>query len=212
MGSPPSETLRVVSLELKGAGGETVRVHLSDGSSFMVHGEIAEREAIRADRELTADEIASLKTRSEIVFARQGALNLLSRSPQTRKGLLQKLRLRGFSEDAARCAVSRMIELGYIDDRSYAESWVSARLDSRAEGWKALSKGLVQRGVPRAVADEVVSRLCTDEVELEKARRLVSGLPPRKAAARLTARGFRSRTIGRALREHRGPDPEDDGA
>lgn len=195
---------------LKGAGGETVRVHLSDGSSFIAHGEIVIREGIRAERELAPEEVVSIQKRSEIVFARQSALSLLSRAPHTRKGLSRKLRVRGFAKEAVGLAIARMAELGYLDDRSYAEIWARARVDSRADGWKAVYRGLVQRGVPRETADEVLSELYTEEIELLKARALVESLPAKKAAARLTARGFRSRTIARALRE-RGPGPQDSG-
>jgi regulatory protein len=172
----------------------------------MLHAEIAAREGIRADRELTEDEIDSLQASSEIVFARRSALAYLSRAPQTRKGLIMKLKKKGFGPAAVRLAADRMAELGYLDDRSFAENWVRARLDTGREGWKALLKGLIQRGVPRGIADEIVSDACTDAVELEKARALAEGLSPKKTAARLIARGFRSRTIGRILRDQGGPE------
>jgi regulatory protein len=170
----------------------------------MLHAEIAAREGVRADRELTEEEIAALKSSSEIIFARRNALALLSRAPQTRKGLILKLRKKGYGAEAVRLAADRMAELGYLDDGSFAVNWVRVRLDSGREGWNALLKGLVQRGVPRALADAAVSEICTDEVELEKARALTEGLSPRKTAARLMSRGFRSRTIGRVLRERGG--------
>jgi regulatory protein len=102
-----------------------------------------------------------------------------------------------------------MEELGYLDDRSFAESWVRSRLDSRREGWKALFKGLILRGVAKTIASEAVSELCTDEVELEKALSLTEGLAPKKAVAKLTARGFRSRTIARVLSRTGGQDRAD---
>jgi regulatory protein len=208
--SPSGEhaAVKVVSLELGGAGGERVKVHLSNGSFFVLHAEIAAREGIRADRELQEDEIPPLISASEIVFARGAALGYLSRAPQTRRGLSLKLRKKGFSAASIRLALDRMSELGYLDDGSFARNWVRNRMETRREGWMALLKGLVQRGVPRAQAEEAVAGACTDEAELEAARSLVRGLPPRKAAARLTAKGFRSRTIGRVLREGGAPESE----
>jgi regulatory protein len=186
-------------------------VRLSDGSFFIAHAEVAARESLRADRELSAEEVSSCKAASEIVFARQAALALLSRAPHTRKGLILKLRKKTFGAEAVRLAVERMSELGYLNDRAFAENWARARLESKGEGWMALLKGLIQRGVPRDVADSVVSEACTPEVELEKARALAEGLPPKKAAVRLTARGFRSRTIGRILRERGAQGTEEGG-
>jgi regulatory protein len=184
-----------------------VRMRLSDGSCFLVHAEIVAREGIRAERGLVPGELKSLVSRSEAIFARQSALVLLSRRAHTRKGLELKLRKRGYGARAVAQAIRRMIELGYLDDRSFAESWVRSRMDSRREGWKALFKGLLQRGVERSVAGEAVSEICTDEAELQKAIAVARGFPPKKAAARLAARGFRSRTIARALRRAADRDP-----
>ncbi len=188
-----------------------MRVHLSDGSSFIVHGEVAARESIRADRALSPEEISSLQSKSEAVFARHSALTLLSRAPHTRKGLAAKLALRGFGEEAIKGAIARMIELGYLDDRSFAMGWAEARVSSRAEGWNALYRGLIRKGVPRAIAREVTLEVFSEERELEKALSLVEGLPKRRAASRLTARGFRSRTIAHALQRLDGQDREAEG-
>jgi regulatory protein len=184
-----------------------VRFRLTDGSSFLVHAELAAREGLRTGRDLVPGEMESLSSRSETIFARQKALALLSRAAHTRKGLELKLKKRGFGARAVALAVRRMTELGYLDDRRFAESWVRSRMDSRREGWKALFKGLLQRGVARSIASETVSEICTDEVELRKALSLAEGLHPRKAAAKLAARGFRSRTIARALRRTSDRDP-----
>jgi len=177
-----------------------MHVHLSDGSSFVAHAEIVLRMGVRVERELTPEEIERLKKSSQIVFARQSALAFLSRSPHTRRSLIRKLRAKGFDEEAVELAVARVTELGYLDDRSYAETWARARIASRLEGFKALYLGLVRRGVARETAGEVLSLLYPEELELEKARELAADLPPRKAASKLTARGFRSRIISKALR------------
>ena len=195
--------LTVVSTELTGAAGEMVRIHLSDGSFFVLHAEVVAVEGIGAGAELDASRRASLAARSEAISARSVALRLLARAPQTRRGLARKLRARGFATEAIRTAVRRMTELGYLDDRAFAESWARSRIATHREGWKSLYRGLARNGVPRSIAAEVLEQVCTDDVELDRARPLVRGMSPRKAVSRLTARGFRSRTIARILSELR---------
>jgi regulatory protein len=180
-----------------------VRIHLADGSFFIIHAEVFASEGLAAGDLLDESRVAQLLGRSELVLARQTALRLLSRAAQTRRGLLRKLRSRGFGLDAARAAVSRMIELGYVDDRVFAENWTRFRLSARKEGWKSLYRGLLRGGVPRDIAEEVLRDLCTEEVELEQARKVVHGLTPRTAVGKLAARGFRSRIIARILSEIR---------
>lgn len=197
----PSEDLKVVSVELKGAAGEAVRIHLSDGSFFILHAEVFAREGIAAETPLDAEKVAALLSQSERVFARLRALSLLSRAAHSRKGLERKLASRGFSTEAIRYAIDRVSELGYLDDRAFAESWVRSRMSVGKTGWNALYKGLLTKGVARPIAEAVVGALCSSEDEIESARQLSEGLSPAAAIRKLAGRGYRSRTISKVLKE-----------
>lgn len=164
------------------------------------------REGISPGTALDAEKTAELLTRSERVFARVRALSLLSRAAHSRKGLERKLASRGFSVEAIRYAINRVSELGYLDDKAFAESWVRSRISGGKTGWNALYKGLLGKGVARATAEEVVSALCSFEDELGSARQVSQGLSPAAAIRTLTGRGFRSRTISRVLREIKNAD------
>ncbi len=202
--APSSDGLTVISVELKGATGEAVRIHLSDGSFFILHAEVFAREAISAGTPLDPEKVAALLSRSERVFARLRALSLLSRAAHSRKGLERKLASRGFGAEAIRDAIGRVSELGYLDDRTFAEGWVRSRMSAGKTGWNALYRGLLAKGVARAIAEEVVSALCSHEDELESARQLSEGLSPAAAIRKLAGRGFRSRTIAKVLKEKKG--------
>ncbi len=204
--APPSEDTTVVSVELKGATGEAVRIHLSDGSFFILHAEVFAREGISAGTPLDAEKVAALLSQSERVFARLRALSLLSRAAHSRKGLARKLASRGFSAEAIHYALRRVSELGYLDDKAFAESWVRSRISVGKTGWNALYKGLLTKGVARATAEEVVSALCSYEDEIESARQLSEGLAPAAAIRKLAGRGFRSRTISKVLKEKKNTD------
>jgi regulatory protein len=194
-------SLTILSIEVRGAGGETATVRLSDGSSFIAPAEVVAGEGLSTGTVLDGDRLQSLRSRSELVLARSRALSLLARSAHTRRGLARKLEARGFGHEAVKAAIDRMAELGYLDDRAFALDWARARLANRAEGWKAVYRGLLGRGVPRTIAGETAAEVCSDEAELEMARRVAGDLSPRSAASRLAARGFRSRTIARVIRE-----------
>ncbi len=157
----------------------------------------------------TRDELLQ---RSERVRRATGPCCLLSRAAQTRRGLARKLRARGFSAQAVRHAVARMAELGYLDDRAFAEAWVRSRLSSRKDGVNALYRGLLARGVARPLAEEVLQRLYPIEEEVETGLALVRGLVAHAAIRRLTGRGFRSRAIAAVLRQLKGTgrEPEEE--
>jgi len=177
-----------------------VRIHLSDGSFFLLHAEIFARSGLSAGMEIGPDVVARLSARSERVRARIAALRLLSRSAHTRRGLARKLAARGFERPAIRYALARMVELGYCDDRAFAESWMRLRLAGGKNGAVALLRGLLARGVEKPLAQEVVSEMYPQEDEVRDARRLTRGLSRAAAIRRLAGRGFRSRAIAAAIR------------
>jgi len=74
--------------------------------------------------------------------------------------------------------VARLVELGYLDDRVFAEGHVRRR--SGSLGPLALSAELAARGVDRAAADEAMASLSGD-AQLAAAIRLVERLGRRKS-------------------------------
>jgi regulatory protein len=178
-----------------------VRIHLSDGSFFLLHAEVFAGSGIAAGSELDEERRSLLLERSDEVRARITALGLLSRAAHSRRGLARKLAARGFERPAIRHALARMVELGYCDDRAFAESWMRFRLSRGTMGATALYRGLIARGVPKPLAQEVTSDMYPHEDEVENARRLASGLSRTAAIRRLAARGFRSRAIAAVIRE-----------
>ncbi len=202
-GPPAGESpagLNVVSVELKGAAGEMVRIHLSDGSFFLLHAEIFARSGLSAGAAVAPEDVVALSARSERVRARIAALRLLSRAAHTRRGLARKLAARGFDRPAIRYALARMVELGYCDDRQFAESWMRLKRSGGKNGAVALYRGLLSRGVAKPLAQEVVNELYPHEDEARDARRLARGLSREAAIRRLRGRGFRARAIAAAIR------------
>ena len=53
--------------------------------------------------------------------------------------------------------VGRLVELGYLDDGTFARAWVESRDRSRPRGESALRRELALKGVDRAVIDEVLT-------------------------------------------------------
>jgi len=87
--------------------------------------------------------------------ALDAGLRLLGRRAHSRVELLRKLTRRGYDNAAIRAALRRLEDLGYLDDQSFARSFVRRRGSVR--GPRALSAELAARGVDRAQVDTAVA-------------------------------------------------------
>ena len=83
-------------------------------------------------------------------------------------------------------AITRLLELGILDDEAFARSWVESRDRARPRGERAIRSELARLGVDRPVVDAVL------EARAEAADPDHPGGPDRAAAERLLARNARA--------------------
>jgi len=94
--------------------------------------------------------------------ARLICLRLLTAAPRTRAQLADALKRRGVPADAAQTVLGRFTEVGLIDDRMFATSWVESRHYGRGLGRRALAAELDQRGVATDQIQAAVDALSTE--------------------------------------------------
>ena len=76
-------------------------------------------------------------------------------------------------------AIERLLELGMLDDRAFAEAWIASRDRARPRGERVLRQELLQTGIDRGLIDELLEERRTGEEgeatepDLEAARRLL---------------------------------------
>lgn len=142
--------------------------------------------------------------------ARRIALDALSRAARTRGQLETLLQRKGIAPETAAPVLDRFEEIGLIDDRDFAETFVESRHRVRGQAGRALSMELRQRGVADDVIAEAVGGL-DPEREFETACRIaqsryerMSAVPPevkvRRLVGFLARKGYSGAIVTRAVR------------
>lgn len=104
--------------------------------------------------------------------ARAICLRLLTGTPRTRGQLAEALRKREIPEDVAESVLSRLEDVGLIDDAAFADAWVESRHHGRGLARRALARELRHKGVDSELIDHAVEQL-DPELEERTARALV---------------------------------------
>jgi regulatory protein len=104
--------------------------------------------------------------------ARSLCLRMLTAAPRTRAQLAAALERRGVPAAAAQTVLGRLSDVGLVDDRAFAEAWVSSRHLGRGLGRRALSAELRLRGVDDEMIAAAVGGLRPED-ERATARALV---------------------------------------
>lgn len=104
---------------------------------------------------LTSAEQAQILEKDRGPAARAAAMAYLARRARTREEVRRKLRDSGFGEAVTEAAISRLEELGYVDDRDYAWRFAAARL-ARRYGPRRILQDLRRRGISDRIAEEAL--------------------------------------------------------
>jgi regulatory protein len=142
------------------------------------------------------------------------AVKSLSARAYSAGDLKARLRLRAANPEDADAAIERLRDIGYLDDKRFAESYASARVENEGFGRMRVLQDLRARRITgetaeRAVGNAIGDRTEDDLIDAFIARRMastVAGGPiedERKLAAayrKLRRAGFTSGGILRALK------------
>lgn len=99
-------------------------------------------------------------------------LRLLTVRARSRTELAQALATRHVPEDAANRVLTRLTEVGLIDDQAFARSFVESRHHDRGLAARELSRQLLSKGIDGAAVADAVAEIDPDR-ERETARGLV---------------------------------------
>ena len=123
----------------------------------------------------------------------------------------QRLEREGFSAKAIETSIEELIRSGHIRDRKYAENWIARRQKSNPRGKTLLKHELVDKGIDRETAEQVVAKVETEDetkVALQIAQKRVKQykrLPIHVAKRRLhgflARRGFGSEIVRHVLEQ-----------
>jgi regulatory protein len=147
----------------------------------------------------------SLSNLTDEERAMQSALRLLGYRARSVQELRQRLERKAFAPAIIARTLRELTRLGLLDDREFAHSWVQAR---RGYGPVRLRQDLLQKGIPRNLAEEAISTGLSADDELAVARqvaqRALRTLPTpvdlstlARLRRMLQRRGFSYEVIGR---------------
>lgn len=95
----------------------------------------------------------------------EAAARSLSGAPRSRKNLEERLITAGYPEEHVRAAVTRLVEIGLIDDERFGQALLDSRDRSRQRGDRALLQELKRRGLDEELAQRLLAARAAGEAQ-----------------------------------------------
>jgi len=168
--------------------------------ALTLSAEVLAETGLRAGQEITPERLDEIQWASDRRRARERALYLLESRSHSRKELFDKL-CRSVPEEIAEEVTQRMVQLGLVDDESYARRWAAGLWREKKYGPRRIRQSLVQKGFDRALVDQVLEEMENSLVREETAEQLEDLI--RRKYARYLADGDpkgRNKTVNALLR------------
>lgn len=131
-------------------------LYLSDGSVMRLYRQTVEDFALYSGRELSDEELSSLREAAGRMSAKMRAVRIVSASGVTKRDLEERLVHKGENPEQAKEAVQWMSDLNLLDDSRIAEQVVQ-RCISRGYGLARARQALYEKKVPRQYWDAVLA-------------------------------------------------------
>lgn len=186
----------------RGAGGRGYRAVSTEGSSFFIPKVILERYGLAVGQDLTENEFYKLEAESQLIEAKQKAVDLLARRDHSAQELSLKLSSRSFPPGVIEAVIDELQTRGYLDDHRFALSFIRQRLSRKPESIPMLTALLQNKGVNQHIITEAIEESAIDRHELARraiARYRKRGDSDKRLTQRLCAKGFSYGEIKRAL-------------
>ncbi|MBA2512391.1 MAG: regulatory protein RecX [Rubrobacteraceae bacterium] len=172
---------------------------------------VAAERGLREGAAFSREELDEARVAGERPLAMGRALNLLGYRARSEGEMRERLGRYGYGEGTAEVVVSRLLELGYLDDEEFARQ--KAREKARRYGPRRVSADLLKSGVGREVAAGAVEEEFAGRSELEDARsaaaRRYNGVGSEAEARRvygfLARRGYSTEVCAEVAGGYRGP-------
>jgi regulatory protein len=142
------------------------------------------------------------------------AIKSLGRAMRTeaelRRLMRQRVELGESGEAIINTVISRLKEHGYLDDKSFAETFTRLRVENEKLGQRTVRQKLAQKGVPAPIANETIEAryantdeeaLARQHIERKRLKKPENEKETARILRRLIAAGFSTRIIYKILRQ-----------
>ena len=187
----------ITALRIGRGRGKRVDIFLDGKFAFSLEVAVVAKEGLRVAQALSDEQIEALVRSDRFYHCLNTASRYLRYRLRSESELRERLGQRGFDADTLEAVISRLKELGLVDDIAFAEFWKDDRESFSPRSRQLTGLELKRRGIANDIIEQVVNTTDDDDsayrAALSKARRLPRSDEPgfrRRLSEFLRRRGF----------------------
>lgn len=158
--------MKISKIEVQKNHNDRVSIFVDDEYYASMFLDTAVKYGIKKDCEVDEEDFKKYLVESEQNLAFNKAFNYMNTALKTSKQMRDYLKKKGYDESTISNVIDKLKEYNYINDRTFAESYVSTY--KTKYGKNMLKTKLMEKGVAKSIIDEVLENYETNEVVIDK--------------------------------------------
>ena len=156
-----------------------VNIFLDGEYAFSLEAEVAVKEGLRVDQELSPERIEEITSANNYSRCYDAAALFISYRPRSEPELRERLRRRNFPAESIDAVVARMKEQGLVDDTAFARFWTENRDSFSPRSQWLTGVELRRKGVSEEIIQQAVDVLDDEDSAYRAAFKKARNLPRR---------------------------------
>mgnify|MGYP001316322471 CR=1 FL=1 len=148
---------KITKIEIQKNNKTRVNLFLDDEYAFSLSTELVYKENLNKNDEIDSEKLKILAQREHLIRCKESSLRIIEKSSKTEKEVRDKLKLKGYEDNAINKSIEFLKEYNFINDNNYIKAFISYKLKS--EGSQKIKYALIQKGIPKEIIDEQLSNL-----------------------------------------------------
>ena len=160
----------ITKIEAQKKKEDRVNIYLNEQCVMGIYKELVFTLNLKKGMEIDEDTLRSMLHDEMYIKAKNKALNILSKAPQSEKNIKNKLS-NDFDEDIIEEVLDFLRKYNFVDDEDLAQRITNTNLSVNKCGKNKIRQNLYNKGIDRSTIDSVISDIDSD-VEFENAMHL----------------------------------------
>lgn len=157
-----AELVKILNIEKY--KGNTYCVEIEGEDNIYLHSSIISEFHLKSEMIIPQSALEEIIFQNDFRKAKERALYLLDYRDHSYKELYDKLR-RNYSPDICEAVMEKMIEIGVIDDRKYAERYARYLFEVKRAGKYKARAEMLKKGIDKEIVDEFLEEYEEDTQE-----------------------------------------------
>ena len=151
---------KITKIEVQKKNKERVNLFLDEEYAFSLSMELVYKEGLKKNQDIDEKRLELLAEEESIIRCKNSALKTIERNFKTEKEVIEKLREKGYGENAINKSIEFLKEYNFINDINYTKAYIKDKLNSY--GSQKIKYTLIQKGISKETIEEVLAEADKD--------------------------------------------------